>query len=354
MNTAWKAALGVTVSALLLAWVLRGVALGEVWAGISGANGWLLLAAIAVGTSGFLVRALRWRYLLAPLRSRTGAGNRFAAVAVGFSVNNLLPARVGEFARAWVIARLERIPTTGALGSLVVERFLDLVAVFALMSIALLHPSFPTAATVAGRPVGTFAAALVVVMGVVLVGIVLVLVAPRHLVTVVDLVTRLLPARVGLVLVDGTRSFVTGLTSLRDPRLLVVATAWSFAFWSWNAFSFLLAMRAVGIELGFIPILFIQAIIVLGVAIPSAPGFFGTFHAAAVVGMVEVYGVSQGATLAFAFGYHLGMFFPITLIGLWYAGRIGVSLRDLGGAEAALARDVPANPVAASPAWRRR
>ena len=70
-----------------------------------------------------------------------------------------------------------------------------------------------------------------------------------------------------------------------------------------------------------------------GVAVPSAPGFFGTFHAAAVIGLQEVYGEAAGATLAFAFGYHLGGFIPVTLLGLWYAGQLGFTLRDMGRAE---------------------
>ena len=88
------------------------------------------------------------------------------------------------------------------------------------------------------------------------------------------------------------------------------------------------------------PKVFIQAVIALGVSVPSAPGYFGTFHAAAVIGLTEVYGVGEGATLAFAFGYHLGGFFPVTLLGLWYAGRLGLSLSDLGHAEEVVEEDV--------------
>jgi hypothetical protein len=52
-----------------------------------------------------------------------------------------------------------------------------------------------------------------------------------------------------------------------------------------------------------------------------------------VVALVEVYGVNDSATLAFAFGYHLGGFIPVTVMGLWYAARMGVSMRSLGASE---------------------
>jgi glycosyltransferase 2 family protein len=279
--------------------------------------------------------------------------NRVAAVAIGFSANNLLPARVGEFARAWVISRLERISVTGAIGSLVVERFLDLMAVFVLMGAALLHPSFPTDATVAGRPVIVFAAALVALIGTLFVGIALLLVLPSQVISILGYIARILPVRAGRVLIDGLRSFISGLAALKDVRLLVRGTIWSFAFWTWNAFSFWLAMRAVGMDLGFAPTLFVQGIIVLGVAVPSAPGFFGTFHAAAVIGLTEVYGMGQSATLAFAFGYHLGLFFPITLLGLWFAGRLGLSLRDLGDSESTVEREAASGTPAHPALWAR-
>jgi uncharacterized membrane protein YbhN (UPF0104 family) len=135
-------------------------------------------------------------------------------------------------------------------------------------------------------------------------------------------------------------SFLQGLAALRDPRLLVKGLAWSFAFWGWNAVSFWLAFKAFGIELGYVPALFVQAIIAIGVAAPAAPGFFGTFHWAAKAGLFEVYGASEAATLAFAFGYHLGGFIPVTLMGLWYAGRLGVSLKEIGqGATSGEGRD---------------
>jgi glycosyltransferase 2 family protein len=332
----WKAALGVLISILLVGWVLRGADPREVWAVLRGADWLLLLLAIAIGTSGFLVRAIRWQVFLYPLSAETRIRNCFAAVCIGFGANNLLPARVGELARAWAIARLERISATGAVASLVVERFLDLVVVFLLMAVAILHPSLPTDATVAGRSVATLTTGILAIIGVLVVGLTLLVTLPRQVLTVMRLCSGLLPDRAAQALLEGSRTFLEGLAALRDLRLLALGAAWSFAFWVWTAFSFWLTMQAVGIELGFAAALLVQGIIVLGVAVPSAPGFFGTFHAAAVVALSEVYGVGQTAALAFAFGYHLGMFFPVTLLGLWYAGRMGLTIRDLGGAEKTL------------------
>lgn len=333
MKLDWKAVLGIGISAVLIYWVLRDVELALVWAEIRGARWGLLLAAVAVATSGFLLRALRWKLLLHPLKPDTSLGNRFAAVNIGFAANNLLPARVGEFARAWAISRLEPVTVTGALGSLVVERLLDAVAIFSLLAVALLHPSFPADATVAGRPIGALVGTLVVVVGILLGGVMALLLAPKLFLRIADGMARFLPDRAARLLVDGLRSFLGGLTALQNPRLLLGALAWSYLFWGWNAVSFWVAMHAFGIQESYVTALFVQGIIALGVAVPSAPGFFGTFHAAAVVALVEVYGIGDSATLAFAFGYHLGGFIPVTVLGVWYAARMGLSMRNLGRAE---------------------
>ncbi|MEX2530124.1 MAG: lysylphosphatidylglycerol synthase transmembrane domain-containing protein [Gemmatimonadota bacterium] len=333
MRWDWKAVLGIAVSAILIWWVLRGVDLGQVWTEIRGAHWGLLLAAIAVATSGFAVRAMRWKLLLHPLRAGTGFRSRFAAVNIGFSANNLLPARVGEFARAWSISRMEPVTASGAFGTLVVERFLDAIAVCALILVAVLHPDFPTDATIAGRPLASWIAALAGLLGGLLVLVLILLFLPGVFLRIAGAAPRFLPGRTGERFVAMLEGFLSGLDSLRNPRLLAGALVWSFGFWGWNAVSFWLAFHAFGIDQGYAAALFVQGIIALGVAVPSAPGFFGTFHAAAVVALQEVFGVASGPTLAFAFGYHLGGFVPVTLMGLWYAGQLGITLSDLGHAD---------------------
>lgn len=353
MRWDWKATLGIVISVLLLWWVLRGVDAGEVWAVVSRANWWLLLASTAVTTSGFFIRALRWKAFLHPLQPGTGLHNRFAAVNIGFMTNNLLPARVGEFARAYAVSRTERVSMSGAIGSLVVERFLDAVVIFLLMLLAVAWPTFPAAATVAGRPL---ADVLLVTLGFVsalLVGVVVLLLFPRIFLKVVRGITGLFSPRIARKLVGVIHAFVRGLGSLRNLRLVALGMAWTFALWLWNGFSFWLGFRAFGIDLDYFAALFVQSLVALGVAIPSGPGFFGTFHAAARVGLAEVYGVGHGATLAFAFGYHLAAFIPVTVIGLGYAWRLGMSLKEVGEseerAEAALETPATGGPMTEGP-----
>jgi uncharacterized protein (TIRG00374 family) len=324
-----RAVLGIVVSALLVWWVLRDVNPSEVWQEVRSARWGLLILAVAVATSGFLTRSMRWKILLRPVYPATTLRSRFAAVNIGFAANNLLPARVGEFARAWSISRMEPVPVTGAFGSLVAERFLDATAILVLFGLSVWHPLFPADATVAGRPIGAVFAGVATVFFVLAAGMIALVAFPRFVVGAVAKLVGLVSPKRGELARELLGSFIAGLGALRDPTLLVSGIIWSLGIWAWNGVSFWLAMHAFGIDQGYATGLFVQAVIALGVAVPSAPGYFGTFHAAALVALHEVYGVAEDATLAFAFGYHLGGFFPVTFIGLWYAHRLGLSLSEL-------------------------
>jgi hypothetical protein len=139
---------------------------------------------------------------------------------------------------------------------------------------------------------------------------------------------------------------------MRNPRLLALGFAWTLGFWAWHGLSFWLAMLAFDIHTGFMSAIFTEALVGFGVALPAAPGFFGTFHFSANVALSEVYGVPEAQSLAFAFGYHFGGWVPITAIGLWYAWKLGLSLGDVGAAEERVERAVEADTTAVVEASR--
>jgi len=339
----WRAGVGFAITVLLLWWVLRDVDFATVMAEIRGADYGLLGLSVAVATAGFLVRAFRWKVLLHPLRPDTGLRSRFAAVNIGFMANNLLPLRAGEFARAYALSRMEPVTASGAFGSLAVERFLDSFTVLLLLMVAVMAPDFPEGATVAGRSVGTVVNGGAILVGAVLAVLVLLLIWPRSLVRAAErIVGKLLPGRAGRRTVDALEAFLDGLTALRSPRLLLLALLWSLFFWCWQCLAIWIGFRAFGIEASYFAALFVNAMIAFAVAVPSSPGFFGTFHAGVRVSLLGVYGVGAGQTLAFAFGFHLGGFIPVTIIGLYYAWRLGLSLEEIERSEEVVEEEVEA------------
>lgn len=331
----WKAWIGIAVAAVLLWWVFRNEDPAAIWQQIRGANFVLLGLAVAVTTAGFAVRAERWRFFLAPAQPASPFGARFAAVCIGFMANNLLPSgRVGEFARAYAYSRLTPVSASTAFATLVVERFSDGVALLLLLFLVIANPSFPADALPPQVATGVWlvSGSLTVVLAV---SLGLLAWPERSLGVLGKLAAIVLPwpwARAAQRALEG---FAGGLAAFRSWRLAVPAFAWSLGFWTLQSFSFWLGFWAFGIELPFAAALFLNTVVAFATALPAAPGYFGTFHAAATLALVGVYGAAEAPALGFAVGWHLGSFFPVTLLGLWYVRRVGVSFREIRGAREA-------------------
>src|SRR6266576_5859749 len=135
---------GLAVTGLLLAWALHGVDPRAVLEQLRHADPLLFGAAMALATATFPLRALRWRLIL-----RDAGGEAFPlrplwhATAVGFMANNVLPARAGEVARAYLARRQLPVRFTTALASIGVERVFDGLGMVALLAIAIAASSFP-------------------------------------------------------------------------------------------------------------------------------------------------------------------------------------------------------------------
>lgn len=325
---AWLAGIVVTVG--LLWWVLHDVEWAVAIDHVRRADILLLTATVIVATSTFLLRAFRWRVML-----RDQAGARLPlrplwhAVAIGFMANNLLPARAGEFARAWVLGREAPVRVSTALASIVVERMFDAVAILGLMTLALLAPSFPTGAQIGGVGVHRVAFTVGAIFGGALLLSVVVVLRPEPWIALVRAASgRLLPARFAEKLVSVAQGLVDGLAVLRTPARVAGVLAWSFFLWSVNAAALWLAVRAFHIDVPPEAILLFQGLLAIGVAIPAAPGFFGVFEAVTIVAL-GFYGVPKDHAVSYAVAYHITTFIPITVLGLQALARLGVRFRDL-------------------------
>lgn len=329
MKNGVKALLGLGITVLALWYVLRDVDFGEVLANVSTGNFWLLGASVFVATFGFLIRALRWKILLTPVKPDTTLRSRFAGVSIGFMANNILPARVGEVARAYSFSRLEPVSATAAFGSLVVERFMDGVILLLFLVIPVFTPGFPESdALTQGAGLAMFNFAIALVLGVLVVLIVMAAL-PKQFIWMAERITGVMPEVLGTKVMTALTGLLGSIAIMRDPRLLLAGFAWSLFFWTWHGLSFWLGMLAFGIETGFISAIFTEAVVGFAVAVPSAPGFFGTFHFGASFALTTVYGVPDAQALAFAFAYHFGGWIPITAIGLYYAWKLGLSVGDV-------------------------
>ncbi|MDE2661614.1 MAG: lysylphosphatidylglycerol synthase transmembrane domain-containing protein [Gemmatimonadota bacterium] len=323
---------GALVSVALLVWALRGVSAAELLRHLGEANVWLLIAATVVATLTFNLRAIRWEILLRASNGSLPFGSRYAAVCIGFMANNVLPGRLGEFVRAYSLSRITPVPLSAALASLVVERLLDAIVLMVFLVPAFFIVGVDEAASGTLRDLFTLG---VVLVSASLLALALLVRSPdRFLRLAARWSRRVAPDRVANRIMDVLSAFVDGLGALRHAHVFARAMLWSFAVWAWNAASFYLGFLAFGIVgPGFLGALVLQTTISFAVAIPSTPGFFGPFEAAARVAL-ELHQIEPARIISFAAGYHILTFLPITVLGIWYMRRLGISRRELGRSEA--------------------
>ena len=321
------AAVGVIVSVALLLWALRGLSLADVLRHVRAARPAPLAAAVVLATLTFPIRWIRWRILLADsVPSRDASGALWHAVALGFMANNVLPLRAGELIRSYAGARLGGIRFTTVLSSIAVERIFDGLTVVALLTAALAGSDLPRSVTIGGVSVEHVAQAGALISGMAILVALLILAAPLQ---AERLIRRLLPSgRMADKLVSVVEGIRQGLMVLRTPGRLIQVVIWSLVLWMVNALAFYVGFGAFDIPVSYVGALLLQGLLVLGISIPSTPGFFGPFEAV-IVAVLALYAVPNEVAFSYAIAYHITSFFPITLLGLWSMTRIPGGFRTL-------------------------
>jgi uncharacterized protein (TIRG00374 family) len=323
------------LSAFLLWWTLHGIDWHEVVAHLRASSIPIFLVATVMATTIFPMRARRWQILLEPVAGKLPLGMLWRSVAIGMMISNVVPARAGELARAFALSReTPRVTFSAAFASIALDRVFDAFAVLTLLLIAMLDPAFPKGQLVAGQPASYWLGAGMAAVGAALILLYLIVFFPERLIGWFELVAGRISPRLAQRGRATLLSFAGGLGVLRDPRRFAATLWWTLLHWLVNAAAYWVAFRAVGFEAPFTAALFFQGIVAIGVAVPSAPGFFGVFEAIAKT-TLPIYGVSETLAVSWAIGFHIFTFIPITVIGIVYFARLGMHLGDLKRAKEA-------------------
>jgi uncharacterized protein (TIRG00374 family) len=323
------------VSVLLLWWTLHDVSLREVGLHLRRARALPFLGAVVLATATFPLRTIRWRSLLQMNGTRLPLVPLWHATAIGFMANNLLPARAGEVARAYAARRLTGVRFTAAVGSVAVERVFDGLVLVGLLAAGIAWGGFAHGTSVGGVPLARVATVAAVIF-VPALGFAFWLVQwPGPALRVVRwCAERLMPRSWAARAVPLLEGLLGGLDVLKSPRRFVLVVIWSFVLWLASAASYWLACIALGLRVHASAALVLQGLVAFGVAIPSSPGFFGPFEAV-VRATLGLYGVAPTQAVTYAVAYHLAVFVPISLLGLWSLSRAHVHLADLKSAAGA-------------------
>ncbi len=307
--------LGLAITAVFIWFVIRDVDFALVVATIREAN-WFVLVGVSVPSYLAVVqlRAMRWRHLTDPIQP-IGIPSLFRATAVGFMANNIFPLRVGEVIRPWYLSREVGAPSAALFGTVVLERVIDTMMVIGLAVIAL-----ALRGAGADGALAKVVIALIPVAVVALIGLVVLRVASDRVIGLARWFLRPFPPRFGNRLIDVLSRFGDGLGALKGGAHLFWIGFHSIVVWFVaSTIPMLAGFWALGINFGspFETLLAgwtTLAAVGMAVAIPSAPGFFGTYHAACRLAL-EPFGVTPEVALALGTLLHGLFWVTLTLLG---------------------------------------
>jgi glycosyltransferase 2 family protein len=305
----YKNILGMAFSLGLATWIVSSYDIGDVVKYLSSADISYLLALPLLLPVNYLLRAIRWQALFhADLKPR--AGTLLRALMVGYMMNNLLPARAGDIARIYLLGRRASISKTTVLATVVIEKIGDLLITACLIAMVLIV--LPASAWIRS---GGY-----VLAGSSLVGCVVLVMVPvlgGRLQALLVRYLQFLPVGVYNRILGVVNNLISGIRDGIRPREIIFFAAYSLVIWTLEVVIMLLIARSMGIQLGFMPLLFVMLAIAVGTMIPSSPGFIGTFEYFSLKALALV-SVTGPAALAFTLFYHGIVLLATTLGGLFF------------------------------------
>ncbi len=331
MRTHLRTAVILLLAAALLAWFLRGANLADVWREMQHGRLDLLASAVVAVAATYVLRAIRWQYLLLPL-GRPHFGSVLRTTVIGFAATSLLPARAGEVVRPYLLARREGFSATSTFATIILERLLDTLTVIVLFAayLVVFDPGMD------GRDAATFRALKVggiAVGAAALVALALMMAAaghPERLGAWALRIERVLPTRLAHAVAKLVQLFATGLAVVRQPQRLLMAGVLSLPLWLAIAAGIWLTSLAFGIDMPFPGSFLLLALLVVGVAVPT-PGAIGGFHEAYRLGVTAFFGVPNDRAVGAAIVLHAISFILVAIVGVIFMAQDGLSLGRVSG-----------------------
>ncbi len=294
------------------------------------------------------LRAVRWRWLL-PTGISVSTLKLFSALSIGSLASSILPLRAGEFIRPWVLARSGKVTFSCALSSIVTERVFDVLAMLVLFYLSIAKIDNPPSwAVIFARSLAGLSGGILVVM----------LVAYFRGEFVISLFSKLLgvlptkQAKLKEKLLEFAREGIAGLRAISSARELALVLASSMAIWVCYTITLLQTFACfdlppslaafttpatVGSILPDFNLFWVanttNVFVALAVAAPSAPGFFGTFHAGCVAALVSVYHAPEEFAAALSVLAHSLQFMLFIALGFIMLQVEGLRFRQISARE---------------------
>ena len=308
--------LGLIISIGLIVYLLIKIDIHSVKQSLLSFNYLTIILLLIVFLVGMLSRSFRWQNLIRS-KEHLPLFFVFKALSIGYMINNILPAKVGELARMEYIKRKKGISRSFLLGTIFMERLIDLILVLFIFAISLAFSQAGRAVFISNK--WTF-----------IIFLLMVIIAVYFLSRPVNFFRLLafFPNKAKSYIEKVLLSFTESIHFISKRNLFIWVSFYSMIIWMLTLFSSFLILRGLNVYLPFYGYFFVVAVGVLGLVIPSTSGGIGVFHAMATAALVLL-GVTPEKALTYAIIAHAFDFIPNVFIGLAIFVYEGLTIKNL-------------------------
>ena len=308
----------IALTVLFLYLAFQGKNIDQLWHSLIDVH-WSWFVVLFVGSAlSHLLRAWRWKYLLFPIKQNISLRNAFSATMIGYLVNNVVP-RLGEFVRPYALKKLEGVSRSATLGTIVLERVLDLVtfAIIVLTVMAIYAKPF----TIWFPSMAEFEWLFFVGAIVMLIVFVLIFLKAEILFQFLKKFLVLLPTKFRVQVEKIFDSFLTGFQAAKHPGNFLMIAVTSFMIWILYTIllyvPFFIYDFSSNSEINFGAAAVLQVASGFAFALPTPSGI-GSYHAFTSFTLTQIFNVDSDSALSYAVYTHAVGFITTTVLGLYY------------------------------------
>jgi glycosyltransferase 2 family protein len=266
------------------------------------------------------LRSYRWGVILQPLE-KIDQVSLFSVTSVGFLAIAAIPARIGELARPYLIAKKSSIKMSSALGTIVVERVLDLISILTITVIVLLFNDLPSW-MIKSSLIMFF---LTVAISCCIMGLVW---RRDAALKIINLILNRLPGKFANKIDEIIHRFIDGFQIIGNVKLLLYLFFLSAAYWLLDVLAIYVLLKAFGFPLPVMASFIVMIILIVGIAVPAAPGFIGSWHYSCILAL-GLFGIAKPAALSFALVYHFLSMLVVVILGVVFLPFNKFSVSDM-------------------------
>lgn len=312
---------GIITSVLFLWLTLRNIELSQVPSILAGLKFQYVPLILMSLVLEHLTRAVRWQVILH--NRPMGLKHAYFATVLGYFFNNILPARAGEFIRAYYLKKKDIAPSSEAFGTVVFERFLDGIITLGIMCFSLQHFT--------SNPIMKKAAVMTLAFySLILLAIILIYFKKGSIQRIGRFFFSYLPQKAEHLCNQSLDAFMQGMIIIADrPRVFFKAMLWSVIAWSITLLTHWLYLQMFPIQISLVSVSFVLVVLAIGSMIPSSPGMIGVYEWCCLLALHKILGYPAEIAATFGLVTHAIAYLWVGLQGVSILTLENLSLKEL-------------------------